>query len=213
MQNTPPEHIMQTATKNDLKRSITGTIKGFLSFVSFIATVVIAALLINQFVFQSYYVDGTSMTPALQNDDRLIIEKVSKTLAGVQGKAYVPNRGDIIVLDSAVIEELGHNEQLIKRVIGLPGETVVVNEGVVTIKNQQQPQGFNADSQLGLIVEPTYTTARLQVTVPEGSVFVLGDNRAMNGSFDSRSFGPISLDKIEGRLSLRIFPFDRIQTY
>ncbi|MGD8374125.1 MAG: signal peptidase I [Candidatus Woesebacteria bacterium] len=205
--------ILETAQKHDKKRAFFETLKNILSFAAFIATVAIAATLINQFIFQSYYVDGTSMTPTLQNNDRLIIEKVSKTSAAIQGKPYIPKRGDIVVLDTSILDQYGHNEQLIKRVIGLPGETVHIENGIVTVKNSENPQGLSVDSELNLKLEPTYTTSVIDIVVPQDCIYVLGDNRVMNGSFDSRSFGPVELNKIDGRLALRIFPFNKVDSF
>jgi len=211
--NEPSPELMRTAAKNDRKRSIVNSIRGFVSFAIFVATVVIAALLINQFIFQSYYVDGTSMTPTLQNNDRLIIDKTGKTIAGIEGKAYVPNRGDIVILDSSIMDQYGHDEQLIKRVIGLPGETIDIQDGIVTIKNAAHPDGFNANQELGLHLASTYSDGPLEVKIPAGCVFVMGDNRVQNGSFDSRSFGAVPTTKIQGRLALRIFPFNQVRTF
>lgn len=205
--------LMQTAAKNDRKRTIVNSIRGFVSFAIFVATVVIAALLINQFIFQSYYVDGTSMTPTLQNNDRLIIDKTGKTIAGIEGKAYVPNRGDVVILGSSIMDQYGHDEQLIKRVIGLPGETIDIQDGIVTIKNAAHPNGFNADQELGLHLAATYSDGSLEVKIPDNSVFVMGDNRIQNGSFDSRAFGSVPTTKVQGRLALRIFPFNQIRTF
>lgn len=188
-------------------------LKSFVSFLAFCAGVVVAAFLINQFVFQSYYVDGTSMTPTLQNDDRLIIDKVEKSFAGLQGKPYIPNRGQVVVLDSSIVGFNGREEQLIKRVIGLPGDTVIIRDGTVTIKNKDNPDGFNADRQLGLNVQATYVESPQEWTIEDGQVFVMGDNRAQNGSYDSRAFGPIESEKIVGRLWARIMPFEKAQVY
>lgn len=204
---------MQKAAANDRRRNIKNSVRSFFSFAGFILTVVIAAALINNFVFQSYYVDGSSMTPTLENDDRLIIDKIGKTVATVQGQPYIPERGQIVVLDSSLLDQYGRNEQLIKRVIGLPGDTITIRDGTVTIKNKEHPEGFNVDQNLKLAVEPTYSASPIQVTIAEGELYVLGDNRIANGSFDSRSFGPITSDKIQGHLIARIFPFDRVQFY
>lgn len=187
--------------------------KGFISVIAFFATVVVAAMAINAFVFQSYYVDGTSMVPTLDNDDRLIIDKVSKTSAVIQGKPYIPKRGEIVVLDSAILDQYGHEEQLIKRVIGLPGDRLRISEGVITVFNAQNPNGFNVDQQLGLQLSPTFVESPVEITVPEDHVFVMGDNRGINGSFDSRSFGPVASDKIQGRLAMRIFPFNNTRVF
>jgi signal peptidase I len=188
-------------------------LKGFASMLLFVAGVVVAAFLINQYVFQSYYVDGTSMTPNLQNDDRLIIDKVEKTWAGLQGKPYIPERGQIVVLDSSIIGVGGREEQLIKRVIGLPGDTVHIENGVVTVKNKDRPEGFNIDKELGINVQPTFSASTLDVVVPQDHVFVMGDNRVENGSYDSRAFGPIESSKLVGRLWARILPLDKAQLY
>lgn len=184
-------------------------LRSFLSFAGFAVGILVAAFLINQFVFQSYYVEGTSMIPTLQNDDRLIIEKVGRTAANIQGKHYVPARGQIIVFTSSIMGANGQPEQLIKRVIGLPGDTVIVKDGQVTIKNKESPQGFNPDQQLGLSLQPTYSDGTLEVEVTEGQVFVMGDNRVQFGSLDSRSFGPVDTIKIEGQLWARIIPLDK----
>ncbi len=205
--------IMKQAAAHDHKRGFIHAFKSLLSFVSFIVTVVVAAMLINHFVFQSYYVDGLSMTPTLENEDRLIINKVGKTIATIQGKPYLPARGDIVILDSTILDQYGHEEQLIKRVIGLPGETVIIRDGMVMIKNHAYPDGFNVDKTLGLQLEPTYSEAPIEVTVPEDMVYVLGDNRGLNGSFDSRAFGATSSSNIQGNLAARIFPFDRAQAF
>jgi signal peptidase I len=196
------------AHQHNLKR-----LKGFVSMLLFVAGVVVAAFLINQYIFQSYYVDGTSMTPNLQNDDRLIIDKVEKTWANLQGRPYIPTRGQIVVLDSSIIGVGGREEQLIKRVIGLPGDVVHIENGVVTVKNKQRPEGFNIDKELGINVQPTFVASTLEVTVPDNHVFVMGDNRVENGSYDSRAFGPIESSKLVGRLWARILPLDKAQIY
>lgn len=184
--------------------------RAFLSIVLFIVGIIIAATLINQFVFQSYYVDGTSMTPTLQNNDRLIIDKVERTTAQIEGRHYIPKRGQIVVLDSSLVDQYGHNEQLIKRVIGLPGENLVIgSSGNVIIKNKDHPDGFNVNDSLGLKLDPTYTDSPINIVIPANQVFVMGDNRGPGGSFDSRAFGPIDADKIQGRLLARIFPLTK----
>lgn len=155
------------------------------------------------------------MTPTLHNDDRLIISKVEKTVAALERKPYIPARGQIVVIDSSVSELTAErNEQIIKRVVGLPGETVEFSNGRVIVKNAQQPNGFDANELLGLDLASTYFEGNARsFTVPEGSVFVLGDNRAPGGSYDSRYFGPVDTDKIVGRLWLRILPLTQVEAY
>ncbi len=184
--------------------------RAFASVAIFVVGIIVAATLINQFIFQSYYVDGTSMTPTLQNNDRLIIDKVERSLATVGGGHYIPKRGQIVVLDSSLVDQTGHSEQLIKRIIGLPGDEVMIgSDGMVTIKNKAHPAGFNVNDSLGLKLEPAYVDTPLDMSVPSNEVFVMGDNRGPGGSFDSRTFGPIDTSKIQGRLLARIFPVNK----
>lgn len=191
------------------KRGFSGA-KAFLSVLAFVIGIIVAATVINAFVFQSYYVDGTSMTPTLHNNDRLIIDKVERTVALVEGKHYIPKRGQIVVLDSSLVDQTGHDEQLIKRVIGLPGDTIYISgDGTVIIKNKDHPNGFNVNQSLGLNLAPTYVDSPMTVTVPDNEIFVMGDNRGPGGSFDSRSFGPVDSSKIQGRLLARIFPLNQ----
>jgi signal peptidase I len=211
----PEEHAPQVpaepapGSKKTDKIGRFGGAKALLSIVLFIGGVIIAAALINQFVFQSYYVDGTSMTPTLHNNDRLIIDKVERTGALVSGHQYVPQRGQIVVLDSSLIDQYGRNEQLIKRVIGLPGDRIVVGtDGTPKVFNKEHPDGFDVNKSLGLHLAATYVDMPLDITVPNDSIFVMGDNRAPGGSFDSRSFGPVQTKNIQGRLIARIFPFN-----
>lgn len=199
--------------REEKKRRFAG-VRSFASVLAFVGGVILAATLINQFIFQSYYVDGTSMTPTLSNNDRLIIDKVERSFALLGGRHYIPQRGQIVVLDSSLVDQTGHSEQLIKRVIALPGETIdITSEGVVTIRNTEHPEGFDPDKELGLNLATTYVDARVSITIPDNQVFVMGDNREPGGSYDSRSFGPVSSDKIQGRLIARIFPLNNTKIY
>ncbi len=204
------EEVLRLAKHGfDLKR-----IKGIASFLVFTAGIFLAAFLINQFVFQSYYVEGTSMTPTLQNNDRLIISKVERTLAAIQGQPYIPERGQIVVLDSSIVGINGQKEQLIKRVIGLPGDQVHIENGVVTITNSQHPDGYDITTALGLTnLQPTYAEVPIDLIIPAGYVYVMGDNREQGGSQDSRMFGPVEGGKIQGRLWARILPLDKAQLF
>lgn len=188
--------------------------KASLGIVGFIGLIWAGAAVLNAFVFQSYYVDGLSMSPSLSDDDRLIVSKVEKTSAAIKHDAYVPERGQIVILDSGVSEYTAmRKEDIVKRVIGLPGDTVTIKNGGVFIYNDQHPDGFDADKALGLSLAPTYSSDSTEVYVPEGHIFVLGDNRAEGGSFDSRSFGPVETKHILGRLLFRVLPLNHIQVF
>lgn len=175
--------------------------KNILSNVVLFSTALLTALTINLFVFQSYEVDGQSMQPTLHHQDRLIIYKFGKTLSSIRRKTYIPQRGSIIVFHKP-----GSSEQLIKRVIGLPGERVVVKNEQVIVYNEEFPNGFNPDSaNYGKELSPTF--GNVDVTVGEDEVFVMGDNRIPGASLDSRSsLGNIPSEKIVGTLKLRYIP-------
>ncbi|HTB49244.1 MAG TPA: signal peptidase I, partial [Verrucomicrobiae bacterium] len=124
--------------------------KELLSTLGIFVAAIMVALLIISFVFRSYQVDGPSMENTLQNADKLIIWKVPRTWADITGHAYIPNRGDIIVFNETGLSQFGqpNSKQLIKRVIGLPGDRVVVKNGIYTIYNKSHPNGFDPDHTL-----------------------------------------------------------------
>lgn len=223
--NEAPQNLPSPENKNEIQSPQGATeqsivehqkrsgFEAFFSVAFFVIGVILAALFINQFVFQSYYVDGTSMTPTLHNNDRLIIDKVEKSLANLGSKTYLPKRGQIVVLDSSLVDGYGRNEQLIKRVVGLPGDDVIIENGSVTIKNAQSPNGFDYNKAEHLNLAQTYSDQPINVIVPANQIFVMGDNRVAGGSYDSRSFGTIPADKIQGRLLARIFPLNQIRLF
>jgi signal peptidase I len=165
---------------------------------------------INIFGFRSYIVDGASMETALQNKDRLIVNKVQPSIKKLQGKTYTPNRYDIIVFKHSDTNGLSgaENRQLIKRVIGLPGDHVVIKEGAVKVYNSQNPYGFVVDNLGPEKDEPTVqqTSGNTDLTVKDGEIFVLGDNR--NNSLDSRYIGTVNTENIVGKAIFRFYPFN-----
>lgn len=182
-----------------------------------IITVLLAALILAwgliSFVFQSYQVDGPSMQTTLQNSDHLVVWKVPRTLARVTGHAYIPNRGDIIVFNEPGLADYGQgsNKQLIKRVIGLPGDRVVVKDGAITIYNKQHPNGFDPDKTMpyGKVI-PT-TSGNIDLTLGSNQIFVCGDNRP--DSLDSRVFGPVDVNNVVGKLVLRVLPLNEAKVF
>lgn len=188
------------------------------SIFSYIIVLVLAAglaLFIYGFVVRSYIVVGTSMTPTLQDGNRLIVNKVPVTWHKIFGGNFTPNRGDVIIFNTTMnIEENGMPvEQLIKRVIGLPGDRVVVKNNKITVYNKEHPSGFNPDDKsYGKNLAPT--SGDVDITIPDGFVFVCGDNRVPGGSFDSRSeLGPIPLQNIVGKLAIRYMPVNEISSF
>jgi signal peptidase I len=188
-------------------------IKGVLSTIAILVIAPLIALCLTAFVFQSYEVDGPSMETTLQNQDRLIVYKLPRTIARITKHAYVPKRAEIIIFSRQDVLEFGTPKprQLIKRVIALPGERVVVKDGKLTVYNNEKPQGFQPDeiAPYGKVIGETQ--GDIDLTVPQDSVFVCGDNRRQ--SLDSRSFGPVPLKDIVGRLSLRVYPFNKGEVF
>jgi len=188
-------------------------VRSALSTLGILLLAPVVAILLTAFVFQSYQVDGPSMETTLFNNDRLIVWKMPRTFARLTGHSYIPNRGDIIVFTDANIAQFGEDpsKQLIKRVIGLPGERVVVKNSVVTVYNTGHPKGFNPDFTLPYQRLAHDTSGDIDVTIKPGQVYVLGDNRP--DSLDSRLFGPVDASGIIGKLVVRVLPINAAKRF
>ncbi len=105
------------------------------------------------------------------------------------------------------------SKQLIKRVIGLPGERVVVKDGKITIYNKSHPHGFDPDKTLpyGKNGAIPYTSGHIDRKIGPHQLFVCGDNRP--DSLDSRTFGPINANQVVGKLVLRVFPIGQAKAF
>jgi len=138
-----------------------------------------------QVVIQPTIVYGQSMEPSLHDYERVILDKVSYRIG-------TPARGDIVVFPVK-----GEPLPLIKRVIGLPGETVEVRDGRVLVNGVALKEPYVSGPTVGNMAP---------VLVPANTVFVMGDNRAPGSSLDSRRLGPIPLNKLVGRARLAYWP-------
>lgn len=181
-----------------------------LSTIGLLVSALLIAILLNTFVIQSYQVDGQSMEGALQNGDRLIVNKVPRTLARIDGHQYLPKRGDIIIFNEQGLPGFIGEKQLIKRVIGLPGDHIVVNQGKITIYNARHPEGFDPDT-TGDYRISQLTNIPYDGTLKSDELFVCGDNRG--NSEDSRSFGPIKTSQVVAKLVMRILPLNKAQGF
>ncbi len=167
---------------------------GIIDFIIYILIVVAIAFAIRNFVGEPILVDGSSMYSTLYDTERLLVEKVSYWFGE-------PQRGDIIVCYYP-----GYTTSCVKRVIGLPGETVEVQIDGVYIDGVYLSESAYWDG-------PIYDTA-LPVVVPENCVYVMGDNRNPSQSLDSRSalrVGCIPYNKILGKAICVIWPFSNIR--
>lgn len=184
-----------------------------ISIIIFIICVLIGTLFINAFIFRSFSVVGPSMETTLYTGDRLIVNRLPVTWAQLQNKDYIPARGQVIVFKNPQYAGDGQDEFIVKRVIAFAGERVVVKDGKYTVYNSEHPNGFNPDdSNNG---EPgDYTSGSVDTTVPTGEIFVSGDHRNGNYSYDSRNgLGTIPLYDVVGPVAFRIFPFNQVRGF
>jgi signal peptidase I len=188
-------------------------LKDAISITIFIACVIAGTLLINSFVFRSFSVVGASMEKTLYTNDRLIVNRLPVTWAQLQNINYSPDRGQIIVFKNPKYSQGIGDEYIVKRVIAFAGERVVLKDGKYTVYNDANPNGFNPDDQNH--GEPgSPTSGKVDVTVPQGELFVSGDHRQESYSYDSRNgLGTIPLYDVVGPVSMRIFPFDKIREF
>lgn len=170
------------------------------------------AVFISLFVLQSFEVDGQSMEPTLDNHDRLIVLRAPVTWSHITGNDYIPARGDIIVFNENLSDfGQGSSKKLIKRVVGLPGDHIVVKDGIITVFNKAHPNGFVPARTLPFGSHIPSTPGNEEVTLGPDQLFVCGDNRP--NSLDSRSFGPIDAKNIVGKLVLRVYPFSDAKAF
>ncbi len=141
------------------------------------------------FIAEPFIVNGVSMDPTFKNADYLIVDRISYHFED-------PKRGEVIIFRPPKNE----SKYYIKRVIGLPGDTVELVGTTVTIKNKDHPQGFSLPQDY---IVHTKNDA-FAITLKDDEFFVLGDNRPQ--SSDSRSWGPVPRKNITGRAILRLFP-------
>lgn len=192
-------------------QSIAGGFSSILGAIfSWIIFPVAVVLILHNFVFQAYHVIGTSMVPTLHETDYLIISKLGYTQALVerafgQDKKYIPARGQIIVFRYPK----DPTKVFVKRVVGLPGDHIVIKNGTVTIFDKAHPAGFNPDT--GYESKDTTTLIDTDEVVQSGNVFVMGDNRTPSGSFDSREWGELPSSYIIGNAVLRLLPLDSVK--
>jgi len=175
-------------------------VRGIVSFVWELAKIgVVAALIVvplRMYVFQPFLVKGDSMVPNFHNGDYLIVDELSY-------RFQEPVRGDVIVLKFPY----DPSQRFIKRIVGLPGETIEIKDGKVVI--------YSADTKDASVLDETEylgslrTPGSVKVELKEGEYFMLGDNRDF--SSDSRSWGPLAAQYIVGRMLWKVFSLDALE--
>ena len=178
--------IQRSEQSQSLKQS-------FWELVRFVIIALAIVIPVRILIAEPFVVSGSSMVPTFENGNYLIIDKMSYKLSD-------PKRDDIAVFRSP-------NDQTkfyIKRVIGLPNETVDIKGSVVIITNEKHPLGFTLDEPYVKNISNNTTHSKLK----DDEYFVMGDNRS--GSSDSRSWGPVKREFLTGRALLRLLPIGKI---
>jgi signal peptidase I len=174
--------------------------------VGVVVVAIVIAVLLRTFVVATYSIPSGSMEPTLQVGDRIVVDKLSYHLHGV-------DRGNIVVFSTPPDEDCAGPPvaDLVKRVIGLPGEMISLNDGNVYINGHLLPEPFlPLDLRDDTYPGPDSNAYSLKhpYRIPSGDVYVMGDNRP--NSCDSRYWGPIPESAIVGKVDLRVWPLSRI---
>lgn len=185
----------------DAARSLL-TNRALLGVLVVVAVVNTAVFAVERWVVLPLYVPSASMEPALQQGDRIL---VARTFESATAIADDLDRGDVLVFRAP----RDGDPLVVKRVIGLPGETIEARDGVIAIDNER----VLVERWLPEEERATGSAAANTVDIPrtyldDDEVYLLGDNR--DSSIDSRSFGPVSLDRVVGRVLTRFWPVERI---
>jgi len=177
--------------------------------VGVVAVAVVIAILLRTFVVATYSIPSGSMEPTLQIGDRIVVDKLAYHLHGI-------GRGDIVVFSTPPAENCAGPpvSNLVKRVIGLPGESISLSDGSVLIDGKLLPEPWlPPDERSKTMPGPSGAPYSLHhaYTVPSGDVYVMGDNRTF--SCDSRYWGPVAESTIVGKVDLRIWPLSRLHFF
>jgi signal peptidase I len=170
---------------------------------------VLVAVLLRTFVVQTFFIPSGSMEPTLQIGDRILVNKLSYHLHGV-------DRGDIVVFSRPPTENCGGPEvnDLVKRVIGLPGDVLSLSGGYVSVDGKRLDETWLPSSEQGITVPgPAGNNSNLASAyrVPANDYFVMGDNRT--DSCDSRYWGPIAKSLIVGKVDVRVWPISSLHIF
>jgi signal peptidase I len=192
--------ISSKTKKGGLTTSKKTIMKEALDWTIHIAIAILLAVLIVNFVAQVTVVQGSSMENTLSEKDRLLIEKLSVRFGKI-------NRGDIVTVNDPDGDDgiYLRNSPIIKRVIGIEGDLVEIRDGNVFVNGEILEEDYIRGDETYPIRDEFSN-----VKVPEGYVYVIGDNRIFGQSSDSREFGPVKTEYIGGKAVLRFFPFSRI---
>lgn len=172
-------------------------------FVFCASAIIIIVLSVGTYVIQLNTVNGYSMETTFQDGQRVTVNKWPVTFARLNGHTYTPKRGDVVIAypnfgTNLSADQVNDDETIIKRVIGLPGERVVIDQDEITIYNKEYPDGFDPQANTSWQQSVITDTSQDQIDITLGidQVFLCGDNRPV--SIDSRYNGPVTTSQIVG---------------
>jgi len=180
-----------------------GFVRTTIEWGALILLALVIAFLIKTFLFQAFFIPSESMTPTLKVGDRVLVNKLSYDLHDV-------NRGDILVFKAPTSARSDGIEDLVKRAVALPGETITADgDGHLLVDGRRLDEPYLPAGTISTFTDVppgcgTPADGSSGCVVPKGRVFMMGDNRG--ASKDSRVFGPIDVDTIVGRVFVRIWP-------
>lgn len=189
-------------------------LKDIANIIFFIAAVICGTLLINAFIFRSYSIVGVSMETTLYQNDRVIVNRLPVTWSQIKNTPYIPKRGEVVVFENPQHATRQKDRYLIKRVIGLPGDTINLKDSRLTVSNKDNPDGFNPDQGLKDKISDQISGEVSNELVQDGNIFVIGDHRDGNYSYDSRNgLGQVPIYNIVGPVSMRLFPLTHFRLF
>jgi len=197
-----PEDVSDEENLEEIASS-SDSFKAVRDWVVVLVVALVVALGIRTYVLQQFYISGPSMETTLYQPNRVLVNKLSYRLHDV-------NRGDVVVFDRVTSngESIQHDD-LIKRVIGLPGEKISISKCVVYVNKValKEPYLDSRDTEQEDLNERCRQPEMAELVVPAKQVFVLGDNRPQ--SMDSRMFGSVDENRIVGRAFVVLWPLSR----
>ena len=197
-----PEDVNDVQAPEEVSSS-SDSFKAVRDWIIVLVVALVVALGIRTYVLQQFYISGPSMETTLYQPNRVLVNKLSYRLHDV-------NRGDVVVFDRVTSngESIQHDD-LIKRVVGLPGEKISISKCIVYVNKValKEPYLDGRDTEEDDLVERCRQPEMAEVVVPAKQVFVLGDNRPQ--SMDSRMFGSVDKNRIVGRAFVVLWPLSR----